>query len=136
MSDVDNFFDTSVLLYLLSGDSDRADRVEQLLAERGTISVQVLNEFAAVALRKLRMPLGDIREILGTVRALCGVEPVTLATYDRGLSIKERYGFSLYDSMLVSSALIAGSKVLYSEDLQDGQTIDGQLRLVNPFLKR
>ena len=136
MSDVDNFFDTSVLLYLLSSDSDRADRVEQLLAERGTISVQVLNEFAAVALRKLRMPLGDIREILGTVRALCGVEPVTLATHDRGLSIKERYGFSLYDSMLVSSALIAGSKVLYSEDLQDGQTIDGQLRLVNPFLKR
>ena len=136
MSDVDNFFDTSVLLYLLSSDSDRADRVEQLLAERGTISVQVLNEFAAVALRKLRMPLGDIREILDTVRALCGVEPVTLATHDRGLSIKERYGFSLYGSMLVSSALIAGSKVLYSEDLQNGQTIDGQLRLVNPFLKR
>ena len=136
MSDVDNFFDTSVLLYLLSSDSDKADRVEQLLAERGTISVQVLNEFAAVALRKLRMPLGDIREILDTVRALCGVEPVTLATHDRGLSIKERYGFSLYDSMLVSSAFIVGSKVLYSEDLQDGQTIDGQLRLVNPFLKR
>ena len=136
MSDVDSFFDTSVLLYLLSGDSDRADRVEKLLAERGTISVQVLNEFAAVALRKLRMPLGDIREIFDTVRALCRVEPVTLATHDRGLSIKERYGFSLYDSMLVSSALIAGSKVLYSEDLQDGQTIDGQLRLVNPFLKR
>jgi len=136
MSDVDNFFDTSVLLYLLSSDSDRADRVEQLLAERGTISVQVLNEFAAVALRKLRMPLGDIREILDTVRALCGVEPVTLATHDRGLSIKEHYGFSLYDSMLVSSALIVGSKVLYSEDLQDGQTIDGQLRVVNPFIKR
>ena len=136
MSDVDNFFDTSVLLYLLSSDSDRADRVEQLLTERGTISVQVLNEFAAVALRKLRMPLGAIREILDTVRALCGIEPVTLATHDRGLSIKERYGFSLYDSMLFSSALIVGSKVLYSEDLQDGQTIDGQLRLVKPFLKR
>ena len=136
MSDVDNFFDTSVLLYLLSSDSDRADRVELLLAERGTISVQVLNEFAAVALRKLRMPLGDIREILDTVRALCGVEPVTLATHDRGLSIKERYGFSLYDSMLVSSALIVGSKLLYSEDLQDGQIIDGQLRVANPFHKR
>src|SRR5271155_5564126 len=71
MSEVDTFFDTSVLLYLLSDDSEKADRVEQLLAERGTISVQVLNEFAAVALRKLRMPLGDVREILDTVRALC-----------------------------------------------------------------
>ncbi|HEY3657450.1 MAG TPA: PIN domain-containing protein [Steroidobacteraceae bacterium] len=107
-----------------------------LLAERGTISVQVLNEFAAVALRKLRMPLGDVREILDTLRAVCGVESVTLATHDRGLAIKERYGFSLYDSMLVSSALIVGSKVLYSEDLQHGQIIDGQLRVANPFLKR
>ena len=49
MSDVEDFFDTSVLLYLLSKDFDKADRVEQLLAGRGTISVQVLNEFAAVA---------------------------------------------------------------------------------------
>jgi predicted nucleic acid-binding protein len=119
---------------LLSSDSDKADRVEKLLAERGTISVQVLNEFAAVALRKLRMPLGDIREIFDTVRTVCVVEPVTLATHDRGLAVKERYGFSFYDSMLVSSALIVGSKVLYSEDLQDGQTIDGQLRVTNPFL--
>ena len=63
MSDADSFFDTSVLLYLLSEDS-KADRIEELLAERGTISVQVLNEFAAVALRKLRMPLSDVREIL------------------------------------------------------------------------
>ncbi|MDP9015064.1 MAG: PIN domain-containing protein [Pseudomonadota bacterium] len=71
MSDVENVFDTSVLLYLLSKDFDKADRVEQLLAGRGTISIQVLNEFAAVALRKLRMSLGDVREILDTVRAVC-----------------------------------------------------------------
>jgi predicted nucleic acid-binding protein len=134
MRDVDRFFDTSVLLYLLSGDSHKADRVERLLAERGTISVQVLNEFAAVALRKLRMQIGDIREILDTVRAVCNVAAVTVATHDRGLAVNERYGFSLYDSMIVSSALMLGSEVLYSEDLQDGQVIDGQLRLANPFL--
>ncbi len=134
MSDGERFFDTSVLLYLLSGDSRKADRVEQLIAERGTISVQVLNEFAAVALRKLRMKLGDIREILETVRAVCTVEALTVATHDRGLTVNERYGFSLYDSMIVSSALMVGSEVLYSEDLQDGQIIDGQLRVANPFL--
>lgn len=129
-----DFFDTSILLYLLSEDFDKADRVEHLLAERGTISVQVLNEFAAVALRKLRIPLGDVREILDTVRAVCGVEAVTVATHDRGLAIHERYQFSLYDTILVSSALIVGAKVLYSEDLQHGQVIDGQLQVVNPFL--
>jgi len=134
MSEADSFFDTSVLLYLLSEDSGKADCVEQLLAERGTISVQVLNEFAVVALRKLKMPLSDVREILGTMRAVCKVEPVTLATHDRGLAVNERYGFSLYDSMLVASALIVGVKVLYTEDLQHGQVIDNQLRLANPFL--
>jgi predicted nucleic acid-binding protein len=134
MSDADSCFDTSVLLYLLSEDSNKANRVEELLDERGTISVQVLNEFAVVALRKLRMPLNDVREILGTIRAVCNVEPVTLATHDRGLEISERYGFSLYDSMMVASALIVGSRVLYAEDLQHGQVIDAQLRVINPFL--
>jgi predicted nucleic acid-binding protein len=128
------FFDTSVLFYLLSDDTRKADRVEQLLAKRGVISVQVLNEFAAVALRKLRMPLAEVREILDTVRAVCTVESVTVATHDRGLTVCERYKFSLYDSMLVASALIAGAKVLYSEDLQHGQVIDRQLRVVNPFV--
>jgi len=136
MSAPDSFFDTSVLFYLLSNDPLKADRVEHLLAERGTISVQVLNEFAAVAMRKLRIPLGDVREILDTVRAVCTVEPVTVATHDRGLAVFERYKFSFYDSLIIASALIAGAKVLYTEDLQHGQVIDRQLRVANPFLKR
>lgn len=134
MSAGDAFFDTSVLFYLLSSDTRRADRIEALLAERGVISTQVLNEFAAVALRKVGLPLREIKEILGTVRALCTVEAVTVDTHDRGIEVCERYKFSFYDSVLVAAALIAGSKVLYSEDLQHGQVIDRQLRVVNPFL--
>ena len=136
MSAVDSFFDTSVLLYLLSKDAAKADRVEELLAARGTISVQVLNEFAAVSLRKLRMPLPEVKEILDTVRAVCDVVPLTVETHDRALAIVARYGFSLYDSLLIAAALIAGSKRLYSEDLQHGQLIDRQLRVVNPFVSR
>ena len=136
MSAVDAFFDTSVLLYLLSSDAAKSDRVETLLADRGTISVQVLNEFAAVAIRKLKMPLPEVREVLDTIRAVCDVEPVTVETHDRALAIVERYGFSLYDSLLIAAALIAGSKVLYSEDLQHGQLIDRRLRVVNPFSAR
>ena len=133
MSDADPFFDTSVLLYLLSGDTAKADRVETLLTGRGVVSVQVLNEFAVVALRKLKMPLNDMREILDTIRAVCAVEPITVETHDRGLAVFERYKFSLYDSMLIAAALIAGAKIIYSEDLQHGQVIDNQLRVTNPF---
>ena len=133
MSGADSFFDTSVLLYLLSDDTVRADKIESLLAARGIISVQVLNEFAVVALRKLKMPLHEVREILDTIRAVCAVEPMTVETHDRGLAIFERYGFSLYDSILVAAALISGAKILYSADLQHGQIIDNQLRVTNPF---
>jgi len=136
MSVVDAFFDTSVLMYLLSSDAAKSDRVEALLADRGTISVQVLNEFAAVAIRKLKMPLPEVREVLDTIRAVCDVETVTVETHDRALAIVERYGFSLYDSLLIAAALIADCKVLYSEDLQHGQLIDRQLRVVNPFSAR
>ncbi|MEA3139654.1 MAG: hypothetical protein QOK23_1823 [Gammaproteobacteria bacterium] len=133
MSGADSFFDTSVLLYLLSDDTAKADRIETLLAAGGVISVQVLNEFAVVALRKLKMPLNEIREILDTIRAVCTVEPITVETHDRGLAVFERYRFSLYDSILVATALISGAKILYSEDLQHGQIIDNQLRVTNPF---
>ena len=133
MSGADPFFDTSVLLYLLSDDTAKADRIETLLSARGVVSVQVLNEFAVVALRKLKMPLNEVREILDTIRAVCAVEPITVETHDRGLAVFERYKFSLYDSMLVAAALIAGAKIVYSEDLQHGQVIDNQLRVTNPF---
>jgi predicted nucleic acid-binding protein len=133
MSEAEPFFDTSVLLYLLSGDTAKADRVETLLSGRGVVSVQVLNEFAVVALRKLKMPLNDVREILDTIRTVCAVEPITVETHDRGLAVFERYKFSLYDSMLIAAALIAGAKIIYSEDLQHGQVIDSQLRITNPF---
>ena len=135
MRAADSFFDTSVLLYLLSDDIDKANRVEDLLAERGTISVQVLNEFAAVSVRKLKIPPPVIREILGTVRLVCNVQSITVATHDRGLDIHERYGFSVYDSMLIASALLAEASVLYSEDLQHRQRIDGRLRVLNPFVR-
>ena len=133
MSVTDAFFDTNVLLYLLSEDAAKADRAEALIAGGGRISVQVLNEFAAVASRKLGMSFDEIRELLEVVCAVCNVEPITEATHDCGLAVSERYGFSIYNSMMVSSALLAGCQALFSEDLQDGQTIDEQLTVRDPF---
>jgi predicted nucleic acid-binding protein len=58
---------------------------------------------------------------------------VSLATHDRALDIAERYGFSFYDATIVALALDAGCDTLHSEDLQDGQVIEKQLTLRNPF---
>jgi predicted nucleic acid-binding protein len=133
MSDADSFFDTSVLLYLLSDDPDKADRVEELLQQSGTISVQILNEFTSVATRKLGLSLMEVTEVPETVRTICNTQPLTVDTYDRGIEVAERYKFSLYDSMAVASALLSGCKILYSEDLQQRQVIDEQLTVINHF---
>lgn len=133
MKAAERFFDTNVLLCLLSADPDKADRAEAALAAGGSVSVQVLNEFASVASRKLGMPIPEIREALAAIRAVCRVEPVSEDTHDLGLQVAERYGLSVYNSMIVASALLAGCKSLLTEDMQDGQTFDGRLKVRNPF---
>ena len=97
------------------------------------LSVQVLNEFASVASRKLRMSIAEIREVLTTIRAVCKLVPIGEETHDLGLQLAERYGQSVYDAMIVASALLAGCKTVLSEDMQDGQTIEGRLAIRNPF---
>lgn len=59
---------------------------------------------------------------------------LTEDVHDRGLDIAERYGFSLYDSMIVAAALCAGCTTLFTEDLQHRQVIDGALTVRNPFV--
>jgi predicted nucleic acid-binding protein len=133
MSAAESFIDTNVLLYLLSEEPRKADRVEELLLQASVISVQVLNEFAAVAKGKLAMSFAEIREILDAIRKACQVEPLTVETHEQGLAVAERLGLSVYDSMIVAAALRAGCRTLYSEDLQRHQLISRQLRVVNPF---
>ena len=132
MNGGDSFFDTNVLLYLLSADTAKADRAEEVLALGGTISVQVLNEFAALASRKLRMSWREVREVLAQIRAVCTVVPVTIETHEQALRIAERYGLSIYDALIVSAALLAGCKTLHSEDMQHGQVIERRLTISNP----
>ena len=127
------FVDTNVLIYLMSADAARADRAEAVVAAGAVSSVQVFNEIANVARRKLGMGWQELDEFLALLRALCPPEPLTLASHDRGRQLAERYGLSVYDAMIVASALLAGCDVLYSEDMQHGLVIEGQVRICNPF---
>ena len=116
------FIDTNILLYLLSTDTNKADRAETIVRGGGLISVQVLNEMANVARRKLAMSWIEINEVLALIE-----------TQDRGRLVAERYGLSVYDAMIVAAALLGGCETLYSEDMQDGLVIDHQLSICNPF---
>lgn len=130
------FLDSNVLLYLISSDQRKARIVNDLLVgEACTISVQVLNEFAFVALRKFKVSWPNLRAVLEPLRSVLSVHPVTLEIHDRGLEISERLRFSLYDSLLLAAALSANCTTFFSEDLQHGQVIDGQLTIRNPFIQ-
>ena len=130
------FFDTTTLIYAVSEGDARTGVAERLLEAGGHIGVQVLNEFAAVARSKLKMSWEEVDETLAAIRALC--EPVaalTVETHEAALKIAARYGYHIYDSLILASALEAGCSILYSEDMQDGQRIDG-LVIRNPFSGR
>jgi predicted nucleic acid-binding protein len=130
-----SFFDTNVLIYLAASDPAKADRVETIVSDGGTISVQVLNELANVARRKMRLSWHDTRAFLATIRGLLLVNPITTEIHHNGLALAERHGLSIYDAMIVASALHAKCDVLWSEDMQDGMTIEKRLRIVNPFVR-
>jgi predicted nucleic acid-binding protein len=128
-----DFFDTNVLLYLLSADAGKAHRADSLVRRGGSVSVQVLNEAAHVMRRKLRMSWRETREFLALVRGLLDVAPVTLETHELGLEFAERYGLSIYDSMIAAAAALNGFARLWSQDMQDGMRIGTGLRVENPF---
>jgi predicted nucleic acid-binding protein len=128
------FFDTNVFVYAIIQDDPRSDHAEELIAQGGTVSVQVLSEFAAVARRKTKMAWVEIRRALDGIKALCPDPlPITLDTHREALAIAEKYGYRIYDALIVASALEARCSVLYSEDMQDGQIIDHRLTVRNPF---
>ena len=126
------FADTNVILYLLD-DGPKADRAEQILGRSPRISVQVLNESLVNCRRKAGLSWEETRLFLAGIQANCQVDALTLHTHEVGRALAEHYDLSIYDAMIVASALIAGCATLWSEDMQDGILIEDQLRIVNPF---
>jgi predicted nucleic acid-binding protein len=136
----DFFIDTNILVYTFDerfpAKRERAMTLVQgaLKSGRGVISYQVVQEFLNVAGRKFEKPLTlhDQRRYLDTVLdPLCEVFP-SIGFYHKGITISERYGYSLYDSLIIAAALQAECKTLYTEDMRAGQTID-RLTITDPF---
>ena len=128
-----SFIDTVVLVYLASGDRAKADRAEEMLAGGGSISVQVLNELANVARRKMRLSWSELRSFLAVIRRLLALHALGPEKHEVGLDLAQRYGLSVYDAMIVAAALGAGCDVLWSEGMQHGLLVDGRVRIASPF---
>lgn len=73
------------------------------------------------------------RALLTTLCDLLTVHPVTIETDQTGVMLARRYSLSIYDAMIAAAAMHAGCNTLWSEDMQHGMTLDGRLRIINPF---
>ena len=99
------FLDTNILVYAFS-DDPRADTAAALLARGHDTGVQVLNEFANVARRKLRMEWSEIGQGLAEIRLLCRmVHPLDVAVHEHAVTLAADHGFSFYDALIVAAAL-------------------------------
>lgn len=134
------FLDTNVLVYSFDGNEPKKrDTARKLVAQAlqtgaGIISYQVVQEFLNVATRKFKRPMSqhDAHLYLSEVlEPLCAVF-ANIDLYASGLSLMERFKYSFYDSLIIASALRGECQILYSEDLQDGQSIEG-MSIVDPF---
>ena len=125
------FIDTNVFVYAADSKNPAKRTIARNLITAAVssggcrISVQVLNEFASVAVRKLGLTVDEIKAYLELFRALPDVT-------EKGLDVMNRYGLQFYDSLLLVSASECGCDEFISEDLNDGQVYCG-MKAVNPF---
>jgi predicted nucleic acid-binding protein len=128
------FVDSNILVYSLGTDANRevAQRVMHL---RPVCSVQTLNESINVLRNKTGRSLADLAEASAALRGLCAqIHPVELDDHLLGLDIAGRYTLGWYDSIMLATALRVGAREFITEDLHQGQVIDGRLTIHNPFL--
>lgn len=134
------FVDTNIFVYQYDlSDQRKTDKSWELITDlqasgRGVISYQVIQEFAHVMLKKLKLVMSseeceDI--ILQLMSPMLRVQS-SLELFQSALSIKQQTGYQWYDSLMLAAALQAKCSTFYSEDLQHQGLIRG-MKIINPF---
>ncbi len=134
------FFDTNILVYA----NDSTEVLKQEIARKlikkalseqsAVISLQVLSEFWVTVTQKIKNPLPDsVAEKELQLFELMDIVALDLSVFQDALKMKNLFSLSFWDSLILSAANAANSKIVYSEDMQDGQRVF-DMRIVNPFL--
>ena len=132
------FLDTNILLYSVSTAADEESKRMRAIAlvdrDDCVVSVQVLQEFYVQATRASRADPLPHELAAGLIKTWLRfrVQENTVPILQGALEIKRAYGFSYWDSAIISAAREAGCSELFSEDLSHGQIVEG-VRIVDPF---
>ena len=135
-----DFLDSNIFVYLFDEGAHEKRSIAEAItrnaieARAGCISFQVVQETLNVLTRKLAVPVttADAQGFLHKMLTpLWRVMP-SQKLYSEAIALQRRLRMSFYDSLIVAAALEAGCKRLLTDDMQDGQRIEG-LRIENPF---
>ena len=133
-----SFVDSNIWLYAMMArhvEERRQKSAAALVSRpvRHVISEQVVSEVAANLLKKARLPDDALLPVLESLYERCQVIVPDLSLHRLALALRQRYGFSFWDSQIVAAARQAGCATLYSEDMRNGLVVDDGLTIVNPF---
>ena len=130
------FLDTNILIYFYSeNEVNKRNVVCDVLNNHSCVtSIQAMNEASNVWFKKSGWSGKKIKEHLDNIELVCDeVTPVQRETIHKALDLKDRYGFSYYDCLMLASSLENNCDVIFSEDMKNDQIIDDKLKIVNPF---
>ena len=127
------FFDSNVVLYLLSDNQTKANRCEEIVEQGGVISVQMLNECVNVMLKKLKMARPEVNEFLAVIKSISEIVPLSIEVHEGALELLDRYQLSWYDALIVSAAIESDCETLWSEDMHNGLVVNKTMTIRNPF---
>jgi predicted nucleic acid-binding protein len=126
--------DTNVLIYAFGKqDDDRKLIAKAIISKCNIISLQVVNETVYVLHRKFKFSSFELDKILEFLKLNFIISDLSINILELTIQISAKYGFSFWDSMMVAAALNNDCSILYSEDMQDKQIIEGRLQIINPF---
>lgn len=130
------FLDTNIFIYAFL-DDERSFKAQEIVSKPYATSVQALNEFASVVRRKWPQKWIEIRRSLDGLRRMAvTVVELDLQLNSQAVDLVDKYNFAFYDSLMLAAALRANSIVFLSEDMHDGLTVEGRMKIVNPFTSR
>jgi len=129
------FIDTNILVYCYTSDEPvRQQKAFNIAKGSETfISTQVLTELSNTLKKKFKLNWQAIENVIAEVSSDFNVYVNKPATIERACQIADKYQYSFYDSLIIAAALSSNCKILYSEDMQDGQAIENSLKIINPF---
>lgn len=130
--------DTNVLVYRMDQtDPAKQRRAREVLAAvvrgaSGSVSAQVLAEYASVMLKRFGHPPERVSTQIMGLRRFLPVHPVTPGVVLEALRGVREYRFSYYDAQVWAVAKLHQIECVLSEDFNSGATVEG-VTFLNPF---